>query len=72
MIRDSIGFQKTQIPLTPFSKGGNWFLSIYFHSHLVLTGNMNVYSEKTTGMINQAPYKRIKNWRDAIYRIRLM
>ena len=24
--RDSIGFQKTQIPLTPFTKGGSFFL----------------------------------------------
>jgi len=34
---------KNQIPLTPFSKGEDWFLSIYFHSHLVPQRGMNIY-----------------------------
>jgi hypothetical protein len=31
----------------PFDKGGNWFLSMCFHHHLVLLGSMKVYSENT-------------------------
>jgi hypothetical protein len=37
------GEGKIQIPLTPFSKGGDWFLSLYFHPHLVMRCSMTVY-----------------------------
>jgi len=29
-------WEKNQIPLTPFSKGGNWSVYTNFHPHLVL------------------------------------
>ena len=42
--------EKTQIPLIPFVKGEDWFLSIYFHCRLVLLCSVKFYSENT-GMI---------------------
>jgi hypothetical protein len=38
--------KKIQIPLTLFTKGGDWFLSLYFHPHLVPQRGMRVYPEK--------------------------
>jgi len=39
--------EKIQIPLTPFLKEGDWFLSLYFHPHLVLLCSMKVDPENT-------------------------
>jgi len=37
--------EKIQIPLTPFAKGGDYFLSIYFHPHWVLQSSIKVHPE---------------------------
>jgi hypothetical protein len=39
-------FPKNQIPLTPFSKEAGWFLSIYFHPHLLPKSDMVIYLAK--------------------------
>jgi hypothetical protein len=39
--------EKTQIPLTPFAKGGKRFLGKYFHHQLVPQCGMRVYPENT-------------------------
>ncbi|HCU22410.1 MAG TPA: hypothetical protein DF698_05890, partial [Candidatus Atribacteria bacterium] len=55
----------------PFSKGGDWFLSIYFHPHLASLGSMMVYHENTLMLKNAVILSGAFSREDPIFYISL-